>query len=100
MRFTFEEIKKIVIDEIDTLRRDDEYSASLADSLVPVYYNEILKDWAEMPSEFNDSHQEVGHADEFAVFDLMRQDLFFYYEHQIITALRLVRDELGEEVDA
>jgi hypothetical protein len=100
MRFTFEEIKTIVTDEIDTLRHDDEYSATLADSLVPVYYNEILKDWAEMPSEFNDSHQEVGHADEFTVFDLMRQDLFFYYEHQIITALRLVRDELGEEVDA
>lgn len=100
MRFTFEEIKKIVTDEIDVLTRDDEYSASLADSLVPVYYNEILKDWAEMPSEFNDSHQEVGHADEFTVFDLMRQDLFFYYQHEIDTALTAVRAELGEEVDA
>lgn len=100
MRFTFEEIKKIVLDEIDVLTRDDEYSASLADTLVPVYYHEILKDWSEMPSEFNDSHEEVGHASEFTIFSLMAQDLFFFYQHQIDTALTAVRAELGEEVDA
>lgn len=94
MRFTYQEIKKELSDHLDEMDQDD--LNNWADSFVPVYYNEILKDWAEMPSEFNDSWQEYGPPSEDAtIFSLMRADLFAYYLDQCQTAL----DELTKERD-
>jgi hypothetical protein len=50
-----------------------------ADSANPVYYNEILKDWSEMPSEYNDSWQEFGQQNNATIFSLMAIDLAVYY---------------------
>jgi hypothetical protein len=54
-----------------------------ADSLTPVYNHEIIKEWAEMPSEFNDSWRQYGwdeYLEQGGILGLMRIDLMHYYE--------------------
>ena len=96
MRFTFEEIKQEIGKSVDSINRYRMMLDELADSYVPVYYNEVLKDWTEMPSEFNDSHLEHDKADDATIFDLMRMDLFFYYESLCQKAWTELNAELTE----
>lgn len=67
----------------------------MADSAVPVYYSDILKDWAEMPSEFNDSWEEFGVPQEITIFGLMTVDLYSYYQDAY---RRIYQEILAEEL--
>lgn len=71
-----------------------------ADSACPVYYNDILKDWAEMPNEFTDSWQDGGFDSESGIFTLMGIDLFNYYrtQYNIIYAEILAEKEAALEI--
>ena len=84
MYFTMQEIKELIKNDYDTITEDtlDE----IADSITPVYYSEIIKDWAEMPSHFNDSWRDLG-LDETGInrgiLELMRFDLFAYNSERV-----------------
>ena len=96
LRFTYEEIKKELKEHLDELDRED--LTEWADSFVPVYYNEIIKDWQEMPSEFDNGWKELSSemTYETTITSLMAQDLFLYYLSQCETAFRELTEEAEE----
>lgn len=86
MLTTYLEIKEEIARRLSEFT-DSNYPEDLlsqeADSLTPVYNHEIIQEWAEMPSEFNDSWQEYGWDENLqngGILGLMRIDLLHYYE--------------------
>ena len=64
---------------------------------LPVYYNQILKEWAEMPSEYNDRGQEeFGMGQEITIFNLMSLDLYVYYQDIFNEAISELEEEMEE----
>jgi hypothetical protein len=88
------EIEKgyITLDEI----RDN--SGEWIDGYLPIYYNEIVKEWQEMPSEYNDrGAAELGQTGTETIYNLMSLDLYVYYNDIFNEALAELEEELGEE---
>jgi hypothetical protein len=101
MRFSFDEIKQELTDnweQFESNQYPEDALGEFADSALPIYYNDILTDWQEMPSEFNDSWQEFGlpssKTEEITIFGLMTIDLYNYYQHQYSLAYRELCDEM------
>jgi hypothetical protein len=85
MYFNDSDIKSDILDHWEQLQDKaypEDLISELAESACPVYYSDIIKDWQEMPSEFNDSwkHNGIGTTEETTIFGLMGWDLYFYYE--------------------
>lgn len=96
MRFTDTEIRADLLDAYDEIRGaafPDDLLVERADGYVPVYNNEIIKDWQEMPSEFDDAWLEFGEDASRGIVRLMSVDLFCYYESQT----RAIWDEIVAE---
>jgi hypothetical protein len=100
MYFTREEIKIELTnkyDEITNSYRDiDDALAEFADSFVPVYNNDIIKDWVELPSEHSDRWKELGYdanRNEGGIIALMQMDMVLYYLEQT----RNIWDEIEKE---
>ena len=102
MYFTLDEIKKALREdhwsELKDNPNDWDWLAEFADGLVPVYYNEIISDWQEMPSEYEDSGAELCGADA-GIFARMTADLWNYYQEQTRTAYEQVKGELENADD-
>lgn len=101
MRMSYEEIKNDILDNWEQIAESANYEDlinELAQSACPVYYSEILKDWQEMPSEWNDSWQENGipTTERTTIFSLMSWDLYFYYESQYNIAYTEIKEEKEE----
>ena len=82
MRMNYSDIKSDIYEHLDQLKESaypEDLIRELADSAVPIYYNEIISDWQEMPSEFNDSWQTEGYDGE-TIYQLMSFDLCNYYQ--------------------
>lgn len=84
---TIREIQERITDErIDNL-------VMLADDLVPIYYNELVEEWIELPIENRDSWDLSQVNDNTSITDLMAIDLFNYY----LSTVELANDELQRE---
>ena len=100
MYFTTEEIRNEIKrhwQEIADSSDPYEFLAELADGFVPVYNHEIIKDWQEMPAEFDDQWKEYGydtHRNEGGIVRLMQVDLMFYY---LQTTQEIYRDLKDQE---
>ena len=85
MRMNYTDIKKELTDNWEQFA-DNQYPDDLitdfADSAVPVYNNEVIQDWSEMPSEFDDSAQDFDIDPDATIMTRMSLDLFNYYRHQ------------------
>ncbi len=58
----------------------------LVDGYAPIYYGDIIKEWQEMPSEYdNRGAAELGASDGAGIQDLMQLDLYLYYSEQVHT---------------
>jgi hypothetical protein len=79
----YTDIKSDILDHWDQLESNtypDDLLRELADSACPIYYSDVMKDWQEMPSEYNDQWQEFTEAtQDTTIFSLMSADLFNYY---------------------
>jgi hypothetical protein len=70
----------------------------LADSNTPIYNNDVLEEWQQMPSEYNDKWKKYGYdanKNESGILALMQIDLTFYY----LDAFQEVWEEIKEEED-
>jgi hypothetical protein len=70
-----------------------------ADSALPIYYGDIIRDWQEMPSEFTDSWQEFYEAtgaEGKGITDLMQVDLWNYY----VAEYTRIYEEIIEEKES
>jgi hypothetical protein len=81
---TTAQISDRVYEERDRFKQDSDRAVhELADSLTPIYYSDIIAEWAELPSEFCDRWQELGRGDDDTITSLMTTDLFLYYRAQV-----------------
>jgi len=77
-----------------------ESSSEWVDGYLPVYNNEIIKEWQNMPSEYDDrGAQELGSDGSMRIVGLMSLDLYLYYCDLFNEALSEVEESL-EEVEA
>ena len=96
MYFELDEIKALISDEYTETTEDA--LSEIADTVTPVYYSDVIKDWAEMPSEFNDSWKEYGYNTDLlegGILSLMAADLYFYN----FARVQAIWSELKEEAD-
>jgi hypothetical protein len=79
-------------------------SGEWVDGYLPVYYNRIVQEWQEMPSEYNNrGSAELGLGQEIDIYNLMSLDLYLYYTDLFNEAVEELEEELseqGEEVGA
>ena len=100
MRFTYEEIKTEIANRLEEFHAESEPADLLreeADSLTPIYNNEVISDWQEMPSEFDNSWRQYGwdeYLEQGGIIGLMRIDLVHYYTSLTLKAY----EELTEVV--
>lgn len=101
MYFSDNAIKNDILDNWEWLKDAsesfiDDNLTQMADGAVPVYNGDIIKDWAEMPSEFDDSWQELSpNREETTIVNLMRLDLYNYYQDAY---RRIYQEVLAEEL--
>jgi len=94
---TFDEMKQEIKDNWEQFESNAypyDLLTEFADSACPVYYNDIIQEWQEMPSEFNDSWQELGTDGSATITTLMTFDLFNYYNHLAQKAYNELADEM------
>jgi hypothetical protein len=99
MHFTNEEIKAVLLENYDAiagLRNEDDIVAEYADSFVPVYNNEVMKDWVQLPLDRSDKWKELGYdanKNEGGILRLMQMDLIFYYLEETDRIWQEIKDE-------
>ncbi len=66
-----------------------------ADRAVPIYSNDVIKDWQLMPSEFDNSFQEHfgGNIGDLTIIQLMQIDLYEYYRSEYARIYEVVKTE-------
>jgi hypothetical protein len=70
-------------------------SGEFIDSYLPVYYNGIIEEWKNMPSEYNDrGSAELGVGGEVNIINLMSLDLYLYYSDLFAEAVEEVEQAL------
>lgn len=78
-----------------TLEEIQDNSGEWVDGYLPVYYNRIVQEWQEMPSEYNDrGHTELGMGQDVTIYNLMSLDLYLYYTDIFNEAVAELEDEL------
>ena len=99
---TYTDIKNRVIEMIDANElgyypdRDYDTLYELADGEVPVYYNEIISEWSDLPMGESDRWEEMGLDANATIIDRMRVDLLLHYEREFNEAYREVLSEREE----
>jgi len=58
----------------------EDSASEYADSSVPVYYADIVDTWQELPDEYSNRFHEVTDTLPERVEDLMRWDIYLYYQ--------------------
>ncbi len=98
MRMNYSDIKQEILDNWEQFASNQYPEDLLSDfvgTALPIYNSEIIKDWQEMPSEFDNVWQEEGYTGE-GIISLMLYDLENYYHHQY----RRVYSELAQDMEA
>ena len=63
-----------------TLEEIRDNSGEWIDGYLPIYNADIIKEWQEMPGDYdNRGHLELGHGEEIDIVRLMSLDLYLYY---------------------
>ena len=87
MRMNYSDIKQELKDNWEQFQ-DNPYATDLVnefvDSAVPIYYSEIIRDWQEMPKEYDNQWAEEGYEGD-SITALMSYDLWRYYSDQYHT---------------
>jgi hypothetical protein len=81
MRFTPLEIKQDLLSNTEDLEdlENPDYLSEIAESYVPVYYADIIKDWTDMPNVYDNSWRELRMNAEVGIVERMQTDLNAYY---------------------
>lgn len=102
---TQEQMKEEVLNEINNngadLEKIKDNSGEWVDNYVPIYNNQIIKEWQEMPSEYDDrGAQELGISEDATIINRMTLDLYLYYNDLFHEVLDEVEEELEEKETA
>lgn len=65
------------------------------DGYLPVYHNQIIAEWQQMPSEYdNRGYAELGYDGDVDIVHLMSLDLYLYYTDIFNEAIAELEEEL------
>ena len=82
-------------DEDTTLDDIRDNVGEWVDGYMPIYYNQIVKEWQEMPSEYDDrGAEELGTTG--GIYDRMGGDLYLYYTdlfHEVLEEIESEQEE-------
>ena len=101
MLTTRDEIKKVILDEIDEITKADfviDQIESLADSECPIYYFAIIGEWTELSPEDTNQFGDIMTPDSnTTIYDLMSADLWIYYRKTFLEVYNGILDEQESE---
>ena len=102
---TQKQMKEEVFNEINNngadLEEIKDNSGEWVDNYVPIYNNQVIKEWQEMPSEYDDrGAQELGINEDATIINRMTLDLYLYYSDLFAEVLDEVEEELQEKETA
>jgi len=81
--------------DLDSIR---DRSGEWVDGYLPVYNWNIIKEWTDMDSNYNDrGASELGASEEDGIIRRMSLDLYLYYTDQFAEVLDEVEEELKEK---
>ena len=93
------EIKAEILDHLEQLRESqypEDLLTELAESNTPIMYHDIISEWQQMPSEFDNGWQMYGFDESFesgGIYSLMAIDLQLYYDSQFLEVWEEVKSE-------
>lgn len=96
---TRDEIKSEILDHLEQLKEEqypEELLHELAESNTPIMYHDIISEWQQMPSEFDNGWQMYGFDESFesgGIYSLMAVDLQLYYESEFLEVWEEVKSE-------
>jgi hypothetical protein len=91
------EFRNAIKEHDETLEDIRDNSGEWIDGYLPVYYNKIVQEWQEMPSEYNDRGRlELGADSEATIYNLMSLDLYLYYSDIFNEAVTELEEEEEE----
>jgi len=86
---------KETITNMDDLYNIRDNSGEWIDGYIPVYNNQIIEEWQNMPGEYDDrGAEELGHMRDITIIGLMRLDLYIYYSELFFQILDDMQKEL------
>ena len=89
-----EELRNEIENNGQTLEEIKDNAGEWIDGWLPIYYSDIIEEWKNMPSEYNDrGSSEFGTPDEISIFNLMSLDLFMYYRDLFYEAAEELENE-------
>ena len=92
------EFRNAIKEHDETLEDIRDNSGEWIEGYLPIYYNKIVQEWQEMPSEYNDrGRAELGADSEATIYNLMSLDLFLYYTDIFNEAVNELEEEEEEE---
>ena len=91
------EFRNAIKEHDETLEDIRDNSGEWIDGYLPIYYNKIVQEWQEMPSEYNDRGRlELGADSEATIYNLMSLDLYLYYNDIFNEAVNELEEEEEE----
>ena len=93
-KYIYEDIKQTITngEDMESIRDN---SGEWIDGYLPIYNNNIMEEWKDMPSEYdNRGSAELGIPGDISIIALMQLDLYLYYSDLFFQVLTDIAEEL------
>jgi len=95
-KYIYEDLKQTITngEDMESIRDN---SGEWIDGYLPIYNNNIIEEWKDMPSEYdNRGSAELGIPGDISIISLMQLDLYLYYSDVFFQVL----DDIAEELES
>jgi hypothetical protein len=93
-KYIYEDLKQTITngEDMESIRNN---SGEWIDGYLPVYNNNIIEEWKDMPGEYdNCGAAELGIPGDISIISLMQLDLYLYYSDVFFQVLTDIAEEL------
>lgn len=93
-KYIYEDLKQTITngEDMESIRDN---SGEWIDGYLPIYNNNIIEEWKDMPGEFdNRGAAELGIPGDISIIALMQLDLYLYYSDVFFQVLIDIAEEL------
>jgi hypothetical protein len=93
-KYIYEDLKQTITngEDMESIRDN---SGEWIDGYLPIYNNNIIEEWKDMPSEYdNRGSAELGIPGDISIISLMQLDLYLYYSDVFFQVLTDIAEEL------